>query len=224
LGFSGQEDEMFGKYFIPLINLRIEENISQISREIGSLEIGVDLIISAGWFMVEHPMSFKRYMIPVQKHICDPELIISYDETLLDDEEMVWGKSLSATKAPNMDPLMNLVPHESYQFMDLFGEPLAEELPPHQTFNPEIRIKEGKDIPFGPIYYLSEKELGALRQYLDHMLAQGKITESDTNMAVPIIFVPKLNEKLCLCVNYQDLHAVTIKDPYPLPLMYELRD
>jgi hypothetical protein len=46
--------------------------------------------------------------------------------------------------------------------MDLFGEPLAQELPPHQTFDHQIRIKEGKEVPFGPIYHLSEKELGAL--------------------------------------------------------------
>jgi hypothetical protein len=56
------------------------------------------------------------------------------------------------------------------------------------------------------------------------MLAQGKITESDANMGAPIIFIPKPNGKLRLCVDYRGLNAVTIKDPYPLPLMDELRD
>jgi hypothetical protein len=28
VGFSGQEDSAFGKYFAPLINLRIEDHIS----------------------------------------------------------------------------------------------------------------------------------------------------------------------------------------------------
>jgi hypothetical protein len=69
-----------------------------------------------------------------------------------------------------------------------------------------------------------EKELGALRKYLDCMLAQGKITESDANMGAPIMFIPKPNEKLRLCVNYRVLNAVTIKNPYPLPLMDKLRD
>jgi hypothetical protein len=48
VGFSGQEDTSFGKYFVPLIDLRIEDHISQISCEIGPLEIGVDLIIPGG--------------------------------------------------------------------------------------------------------------------------------------------------------------------------------
>jgi hypothetical protein len=45
LGFSKQEDISFGKYFAPLINLRIEDHVSQISFEIGPLEIGINLII-----------------------------------------------------------------------------------------------------------------------------------------------------------------------------------
>jgi hypothetical protein len=224
LGFSGQEETSFGKYFAPLINLRIEDHVSQISCEIGPLEIGVDLIIPGGWFMVEHPMSFEGNMVQVKTHHCDPESIISYDETLLDEEEAVWIGSLTATKAPNTEELNELVPEEYHQFMDLFGEPLAQNLPPHRTFDHQIRIKEGKEVPFGPIYHLSEKELGALREYLDRMLAQEKITESNANMGAPIIFVPKPNGKLQLCVDCRGLNAVTIKVPYPLLLMHELRD
>jgi hypothetical protein len=89
LGFSGQEDTSFGKYFAPLINLKIKELISQISCEIVSLKIGVDLIIPGAWFMVEHSMSFEGNEIQVKQHICDPELIILYNETILDDEETV---------------------------------------------------------------------------------------------------------------------------------------
>jgi putative transposase len=56
------------------------------------------------------------------------------------------------------------------------------------------------------------------------MLKQGKITESDANIGALIIFVPKPNGKLQLCVDYRRLDMVTIKDPYPLPLMDKLRD
>jgi hypothetical protein len=196
LGFSRQEDTSFGKYFAPLITLKISDHVSQISCEVGPLEKGVDLIISEGWFLVEHPMSFEENEIQVKRHIRDPEAIISYDETLLDEEETVWIVSLSATKTPDSEEIKKIVPEQYHDFMSLFGEPLVQELPPHRIFDHQIRIKEGKEVRFSPIYYLLEKELGALKEYLDCMLAQGKITKSDANIKVPIIFVPKPNEKL----------------------------
>jgi hypothetical protein len=49
----------------------------------------VNLIIAGGWLMVEHPMSFEANEIQVKQHIYDPESIISYDETVLDDKEVV---------------------------------------------------------------------------------------------------------------------------------------
>jgi site-specific recombinase XerC len=101
---------------------------------------------------------------------------------------------------------------------------LAQELPPHRTFDHQIQIKEEKEVPFGPIYHLSEKELGALREYLDYMLEKGKITESNANMGAPMIFIPKPNRKLQQCVDYRGLNAITIKDLYSSPLMDELRD
>jgi hypothetical protein len=85
-------------------------------------------------------------------------------------------------------------------------------------------MKKGKVVPFGPIYHLSEKELGALREYLDPMLAEGRITESDANMGAPRIVVPKPNGKLRLGVDYRGLNVVTIKDSYPLLLMDKLRN
>jgi putative transposase len=108
--------------------------------------------------------------------------------------------------------------------MNLFGKPLAQELCLHQSFDHQTWIKKGKEVLFEPIHHLLEKEFIALWEYLDRMLTQGKIVESDANMGVQIIFVPKLNGKHWLCVDYRDLNAVTIKDPYLLPLMDELRD
>jgi hypothetical protein len=39
--------------------------------------------------MVEHSMSVEGNEIQVKQHHYDPESIIAYDETLLDDEEAV---------------------------------------------------------------------------------------------------------------------------------------
>jgi hypothetical protein len=83
-------------------------------------------------------MSFERNEIQVKKHLCDPESIISYDETILDEEEMVWIGSLTTTQALNTEQIKEIVSYEYHNFMDLFGDPLAQELPPHQTFDHQI--------------------------------------------------------------------------------------
>jgi hypothetical protein len=69
--------------------------------------------------------------IQVKQYICDPESIVSYDETTLDDEGVVWIGSLTATQAPNSKELKELVPSGYHKFMNMFGEPLAQELPPY---------------------------------------------------------------------------------------------
>ena len=56
------------------------------------------------------------------------------------------------------------------------------------------------------------------------MIAQGKIQPSKSPAGAPILFVPKPNGKLRLCVDYRALNDVTIKNRYPLPSMNELRD
>ena len=56
------------------------------------------------------------------------------------------------------------------------------------------------------------------------MLQQGKITPSKSPAGAPILFVPKKNGKLRLCVDYRGLNNVTVKNKYPLPLMDPLRE
>src|SRR5207302_2451598 len=55
------------------------------------------------------------------------------------------------------------------------------------------------------------------------MLAAGKIRRSGSPAAAPILFVPKPDGTLWLCINYRGLNKITIKNRYHLPLMNELR-
>jgi hypothetical protein len=88
------------------------------------------------------------------------------------------------------------------KLLHLFSEPLAQQSPPHYSFDHQIQVQEGKKVLFGSIRYLLEKELEALQENLDCRLARGKIAESNTNMGAPIIFVSKSNGKLQFFVNY----------------------
>jgi hypothetical protein len=113
---------------------------------------------------------------------------------------------------------------EYHQFLDVFGEQMADALPPHHTFNHVIDLKDGTDPPWSPINTLSAMELKALHEYLDEMLRTGKIRQSKSPVGALILFFPKAHVKaLCLCVDYSGLNMITILNKYSLPLMNKLR-
>ena len=109
-------------------------------------------------------------------------------------------------------------------YADIFSEGKIHALPEHSKYDHKIDLEPGTTPPFGPIYPLSESELRVLRKYLDKMLASGKIQRSTLPAAAPILFVPKPDGTLRLCIDYCGLNKITIKNCYPLPLMNELRD
>ena len=100
----------------------------------------------------------------------------------------------------------------------------ADQLPPHQSYDHAIDLVPGTTPKWAPMFNLSEKELGVLRQYLDKMLEQGKIQPLKSPAGAGLMFVPKANGKLRLCVDYRKLNDITIRNSYSLPLMDELRD
>ena len=117
------------------------------------------------------------------------------------------------------------VPWQYREYHSVFDGQYSDELPPHRSFDHAIDMVEGKELPRGPIYALSEKELEVLRTYLADMLTSGKIRTSKSSAGAPILFVPKKEGRgLRLCVDYRGLNKVTILNWYPLPLMNELRD
>jgi len=85
-------------------------------------------------------------------------------------------------------------------------------------------LKSGTQPAFKLIYPLLEKEHEALQEYIDKNLEQGYIRPSTSPVGYPILFVPKKNGKLQLCVDYCQLNNITIKNCYLLPLILELQD
>ena len=71
---------------------------------------------------------------------------------------------------------------------------------------------------------MSEKELLAVREYLQKHLEKEHIRPSTSPAGYPVLFVPKKDGGLRFCVNYRQLNNITIKNRYALPLISELQD
>jgi hypothetical protein len=71
---------------------------------------------------------------------------------------------------------------------------------------------------------MSEKELQELKAYINKNIKKGFIRLSELLARYPVMFVPKKNRKLRLCVDFWKLNNITIKNRYPLPNIRELQD
>lgn len=76
----------------------------------------------------------------------------------------------------------------------------------------------------GRLRPLSTKEDDALAAFLQTNLERGYVRPSKATNPANILFVPKKNGKLRLCIDYRPLNSVTVKDGYPLPLISDLTD
>ena len=112
------------------------------------------------------------------------------------------------------------VPTGYSDFADVFSEKLANVLPERTGANEHaIKLEEGKQPSYGPIYSLGPVELEALKTYIKTNLANSFIRTSKLLASAPILFIYKPNGSRCLYVNYQELNNLTLKNWYPLPLI-----
>ena len=89
------------------------------------------------------------------------------------------------------EAIKGLVPEEYHDFLPLFEKAVANQLPPHQSSDHTIPLKDGFQPPFGPLYLLSRFELEALKTWLEENLMSPFIRTSSSPSGAPILFVKK---------------------------------
>jgi hypothetical protein len=117
------------------------------------------------------------------------------------------------------------IPTEYTQYSEVFkNDKTIGALPKHKPWDHVIPLEPGKHPTFGPIYSLSPIQMKALREYIEENLKKGFIRKSSSPAGYPILFAPKKDGTLRLCVDYRQLNNITIKNRYPLPLTGEMQE
>jgi hypothetical protein len=124
----------------------------------------------------------------------------------------------------NGDILDHIPERLRQKYRDFFDTQKATQLPSHRSTDHAIELKPGTDPPYMRTYNMSPAELRVLEDNINEALAKGWIRESKSPAGAPVLFVPKKNGELRLCIDYRGLNAITIKNRYPLPLISELLD
>ncbi|XP_041810033.1 uncharacterized protein lrfn4b [Chelmon rostratus] len=103
---------------------------------------------------------------------------------------------------------------------EVFNKARATSLPPHRPYDCAIDLLPGTSPPKGRLYSLSAPEREAMKQYIQSSLAAGIIRPSSSPAGAGFFFVDKKDKTLRPCIDYRGLNDITIKNRYPLPLMF----
>jgi len=148
---------------------------------------------------------------------------ITEEELLAEDPDNIFVMGMALYTDEDADDIKVKILPEYQDYADIFSQERINALPEHTKYDHCVDLVPDAKLPDGPIYPLSKKELDALWDYNKEMEDYGKIRRSSSAIGAPILFVPKPDSMLRLCVDYQGLNKITIKNKYPLPLMSELR-
>ncbi|GBG81426.1 hypothetical protein CBR_g32103 [Chara braunii] len=124
------------------------------------------------------------------------------------------GKEEVASTDPTIVKLLE-------EFKDLTESPTGVVSRPIQH---RIEIEPGSKTPKGAVYRMSRRELEELRKQLDELLEKGWIRPSSSPFGAPVLFVPKKEGELRMCIDYRGLNAITVKNAEPLPRIDDLLD
>jgi hypothetical protein len=108
------------------------------------------------------------------------------------------------------------------QYKDVF-EPLNE-LPPERNVGHAIPLEGEARPPFRRPYRLSKLEMEEVQKQVKELLSKGFIQPSCSPYGAPVLFAPKPDGTLRMCIDYRMLNKLTVRDRFPLPRVDDLFD
>lgn len=115
------------------------------------------------------------------------------------------------------------------EYEGVFAEDIpADERPediPAVRHASENLINTGDQAPINErAFYLSAAKLEEQAKQIRGLLEKGHIRESSSPWGFPVLFVPKSDGSLRMCVDFRALNNVTARNSYPLPRIQECLD
>ncbi len=110
-------------------------------------------------------------------------------------------------QSKNVDSVI-ILSFRYFKFLDVFFKKNVDILSLHQAHDHVIHFKEDAQLSIFALYNMSRDKILELYRYLNENLSKNFIQVSHFQMIISVLFIKKLEEELCFCMNYQDLNAV----------------
>ncbi|GJT73694.1 putative reverse transcriptase domain-containing protein, partial [Tanacetum coccineum] len=110
-----------------------------------------------------------------------------------------------------------------WDFPDVFPEDLLG-LPPTLQVEFQIDLIPGAAPVARAPYRLAPSEMKELLEQLKELSDKGFIRPSSSPWGAPVLFVKKKDRSFWMCIDYQELNKLTVKNRYPLPRIDDLFD
>ncbi|GKE97936.1 putative reverse transcriptase domain-containing protein, partial [Tanacetum coccineum] len=108
-------------------------------------------------------------------------------------------------------------------FLGVFSEDFSG-LPPSCKVEFRIDLIPGAMHVVKSPYRLAPTEMQELSNQLKELHEKGFIQPSSSPWGAPVLFVKKKDGSFRMCIDYQELNKLTIKNRYPLPMIDDLFD
>ena len=109
------------------------------------------------------------------------------------------------------------------EYKDLFPDSIPR-LPPDGGVQVSIPLIEGAEPVKQSMFRYSQVERKEIEEQIEYLLKRSLITESSSPFSAPVLFVPKPNGTLRMCIDYRGLNKLTRKNSYPMPRVDDLLD
>ena len=145
-------------------------------------------------------------------------------QVLGENHPHIWKLTLSMALTQATEKVEQKLPPQYTKYAKVFNEPGEGELPPRWSFDHGIDLKETSIPKVAMTYPMNPKEMEACKAFIDEHLKSGKIWKSQSPQASPFFFVQKKDGGLRPCQDFWYLNEHTVKNAYPLPLIFTLID
>ena len=152
------------------------------------------------------------YVAMVRTTNDDPAETVKTTDEAPDQCTVAIGEDKTKTPYPEqVQPILEA-------FADVFPRDLPAGLPPQRDVDHRIELVPGAEPPHRAPYRMSPKELDELKQQLRDLREKGYIQPSVSPFGAPVLFVPKKDGGMRMCIDYRALNIglqYITGTPYP---------